>query len=101
MLDQSRAVAQELVQNGILVRVDGAHVGCAHSKVLIIDGRFVITGSFNLTWAAESKNAENLLIVADVGLAEKYRTNWQGHWEHSIEFTNIAQKKGTRPNKTL
>lgn len=30
---------------------------------MVIDGRIVITGSFNFTKAAEEKNAENLLII--------------------------------------
>ena len=34
----------------------------AHSKVMIIDGETVITGSFNFTKAAE-KNPENLFII--------------------------------------
>src|SRR6185369_4528696 len=42
--------------------IDGEHV-IAHNKVMIIDDRIVITGSFNFTRAAEEKNAENLLVI--------------------------------------
>ena len=34
---------------------------------MVIDGGTVITGSFNFTKAAEEKNAENLLLIQDVG----------------------------------
>jgi comEA protein len=37
----------------------------AHSKVLLIDGATIITGSFNFSKAAEEKNAENLLVIKD------------------------------------
>ncbi|MCC2646621.1 MAG: pld 1 [Rickettsiaceae bacterium] len=50
--------------------------GIAHNKVLVIDSKIVITGSYNFTNAAETRNAENLLIIKDEDLAKKYITNW-------------------------
>jgi len=50
---------------------------------MIIDGETVITGSFNFTKAAEEKNAENLLVIHDKKLAERYTKNWQDHAQHS------------------
>ena len=46
----------------------------------------VITGSFNFTKAAEEKNAENLLVVLDKGLAERYTENWKLHAGHSEPY---------------
>lgn len=51
----------------------------AHNKVMVMDGRYVVTGSYNFTRAAESKNAENLLILDDARLAESYLANWDRH----------------------
>ena len=68
--------------NGIPVKIDSAHA-IAHNKVMIIDGQTVITGSFNLAKAAEDKNPENLLVIRDKILAEKYTKNWQDHEGHS------------------
>jgi len=42
----------------------------------------VITGSFNFTKAAEENNAENLLVIRDKKLAERYTKNWQDHAQH-------------------
>jgi phosphatidylserine/phosphatidylglycerophosphate/cardiolipin synthase-like enzyme len=50
---------------------------------MIIDGETVITGSFNFTKAAEENNAENLLVIRDKKLAERYTENWQEHAGHS------------------
>jgi len=36
----------------------------------VIDSAVVVTGSFNFTKAAESSNAENLLVIHDPKLAE-------------------------------
>jgi len=51
----------------------------AHNKVIIIDQHRLLTGSYNFTKAAESKNAENLLILDDALLAKSYLDNWNVH----------------------
>jgi len=43
-----------------------------HHKVIIIDARTVITGSYNFTGSAEQDNDENLVIVDDPQLARAY-----------------------------
>jgi phosphatidylserine/phosphatidylglycerophosphate/cardiolipin synthase-like enzyme len=50
-----------LVSAGVPVLVDTVP-GLMHNKITIVDGATVITGSFNYTWSAEHKNAENLLL---------------------------------------
>jgi len=71
-----------LYNQGIPVKIDAQHA-IAHNKVMIIDGETVITGSFNFTKAAEENNAENLLVIKDRILAERYTKNWQEHERHS------------------
>jgi phosphatidylserine/phosphatidylglycerophosphate/cardiolipin synthase-like enzyme len=56
----------------------------AHNKVMLIDAEgvhpAVITGSYNFTWSAQARNAENMLILRDnPALAEAYLKNWQRH----------------------
>jgi phosphatidylserine/phosphatidylglycerophosphate/cardiolipin synthase-like enzyme len=48
--------------------------GCylLHHKVIIIDARVVLTGSYNFTGSAEHSNDENMLVVRDAGLARAY-----------------------------
>lgn len=50
--------------------------GIAHNKVMIIDERYLITGSFNFTRAADTRNAENVLIIDDTNIAKQYLQNW-------------------------
>jgi phosphatidylserine/phosphatidylglycerophosphate/cardiolipin synthase-like enzyme len=77
---------------GIPVRLDAAHA-MAHNKVMVMDGKTVVTGSFNFTKAAEERNAENLLILWDnPALARLYEENWQYHWAHSEEFRPAEQR---------
>lgn len=64
------------------MEIDTKHA-IANNKVMIIDGETVITGCFNFTKVAEENNAENLLVIHDRKLAERYTKNWQVHEKHS------------------
>ncbi len=79
------SAATFLAHAGIPVWIDAQHA-IAHNKVMIIDGRTVLTGSFNFTKAAEQQNAENLVTINDSTIAEKYAANWQKHLEHSKPY---------------
>jgi phosphatidylserine/phosphatidylglycerophosphate/cardiolipin synthase-like enzyme len=74
---------RDLVRAGIPVLVDAASQS-AHSKVMLLDagsaGAAVITGSYNWTYAAQYRNAENVLIVrGHPELAQAYLENWERH----------------------
>ena len=64
------------------VLVDGAHA-IAHNKIMVIDSKTVITGSFNFSASAEHKNAENLLVIKDKDVAAIYKRNFEQHKAHS------------------
>jgi phosphatidylserine/phosphatidylglycerophosphate/cardiolipin synthase-like enzyme len=81
-LKEGHAEADFILQAGIPVKVDALHA-IAHNKIAIIDSKVVVTGSFNFTNQAENHNAENLLVITDKALAEKYTANWQTHAGHS------------------
>lgn len=89
LLDQksnslNRYVMAMLTDADMAVRQDGKHA-IAHNKVMVIDRAIVITGSFNFTNSAATRNAENLLVLKSVDLAETYRLQWQNHWAHGEE----------------
>lgn len=65
---------------GIKVLVD-ALPGIAHNKVMIIDDKRVLTGSFNWTNAAQFRNAENVLMIDDPKTVEFYKSNWLKRFE--------------------
>jgi phosphatidylserine/phosphatidylglycerophosphate/cardiolipin synthase-like enzyme len=44
----------------------------AHNKIIVIDEKIVITGSYNFTNRAENVNDENLVIISDPTLAKLY-----------------------------
>lgn len=77
--------ASFLAHVGIPVWID-SKVAIAHNKVMVIDGKTVITGSFNFTKAAQERNAENVLIVEDPRLAERYHANWEARRVASMPY---------------
>lgn len=72
-----------LIEHGLTPLID-AHHAIAHNKIMIIDRRTLITGSFNFTHQAEAENAENLLILrGHPELVVAYRQNFFEHKAHS------------------
>ena len=80
--NQHYTAATFLTNAKIPVFIDSRHA-IAHNKIIVIDASTVITGSFNFTKAAETKNAENLLIIESKELARVYLDNWEKHRRHS------------------
>ncbi|NPV85448.1 MAG: DUF1669 domain-containing protein [Anaerolineae bacterium] len=61
---------------GVDVRLDG-NAGQMHHKVLIIDGNIVVTGSYNFSKNAETRNDENVLIIHDQQVAAEYQKEFE------------------------
>ena len=82
---QRYSEARELESAGVKVLID--HVaGIAHNKVVIIDGARVITGSFNFTASAQNRNAENVIEIDDVDLADRFSANWASRLPHTTPY---------------
>jgi phosphatidylserine/phosphatidylglycerophosphate/cardiolipin synthase-like enzyme len=72
----------DIRDHGIEIHIDACHA-IAHNKVMLIDRKTILTGSFNFTNQAEHENAENLLVLRNhPELAEAYRTNFNHHKDH-------------------
>ncbi len=67
---------ERLLNAGIDVLNDG-NCYTMHHKVIVIDRRIVITGSYNFTARAEDLNDENLLIIEDPQIAELYMQEFE------------------------
>jgi phosphatidylserine/phosphatidylglycerophosphate/cardiolipin synthase-like enzyme len=63
-------------QYGLDVRLDG-NGGQMHHKVIIIDRSIVITGSYNFSASAETRNDENLVIIHSPVIAGYYLDEFQ------------------------
>lgn len=70
---------QRLEQAGIPVKIDRSsdHM---HHKFAIIDGQFVLTGSYNWTRSAAKYNHENLLVTSDKAVAAAFEEEFNKLW---------------------
>ena len=84
MLEKSEKSLVPLLRDGGIPVWLETRYASAHNKVILIDAvgdqGIVITGSYNFTWSAQARNAENLLILrGNPALARRYLENWQRH----------------------
>lgn len=88
VVDKSQATARytaatALANQGVPVRVDYQYA-IMHNKFMVVDGETVEEGSFNFTAAAESKNAENAVVLKECPeVAARYAGEWQRLWDES------------------
>jgi phosphatidylserine/phosphatidylglycerophosphate/cardiolipin synthase-like enzyme len=68
---QTYWVYPQLIEAKIPVVLDDEKT-LQHSKVFIIDNKTVITGSFNPTKSANTKNDENIIILRQPEIVQKY-----------------------------
>jgi phosphatidylserine/phosphatidylglycerophosphate/cardiolipin synthase-like enzyme len=69
-----------LIKKGIPCLIDKVS-GLAHNKIMVIDHRTVITGSYNWTKAARDRNSENVLLIRNADLAKEYESQWYKAFE--------------------
>lgn len=86
----------QLLDAGVPVAFETRYAA-AHNKVLIADaearGCTVATGSYNFTWSANHRNAENVLILRDnCPLAKAYLDNWHRHRADATAVTRLPWK---------
>jgi phosphatidylserine/phosphatidylglycerophosphate/cardiolipin synthase-like enzyme len=51
-----------------------------HNKVIVVDERYVITGSLNFSTNAEESNDENVIIIDNAEIAKLYMQDFDRIW---------------------
>jgi len=85
-----RSQIPQFAAAGIPVWIE-VHYAAAHNKIILIDPEeetsAVVTGSYNFTFSAQARNAENLLILRNnPGLARAYLDNWRRHRSEALPY---------------
>jgi phospholipase D len=87
--DQPRYTGATYLTNAAVpVRIDD-RVTIAHNKVIVIDGKTTIGGSFNYTVSAEKRNAENVTFVRSQCVASEFAANFEKRWAISRKHSGI------------
>ena len=83
----------ELRNNGILLKTEN-YAGKLHSKMIVVDDEYLITGSMNFSNSGENKNDENLLIIKDNRIAKLHKDFFLYLW---TMIPNKYLKKNAHP----
>jgi phosphatidylserine/phosphatidylglycerophosphate/cardiolipin synthase-like enzyme len=90
--EQRRYTAATFLKNHDIEPLIDDQVAIAHNKVIVVDRRNTVTGSFNFTIAAQKRNAENVLfILDDEAIADAYAKNWQSRAGHSRPYSDFRK----------
>jgi len=83
-----------LVEKGIEVRISSNNY-IMHNKFAVIDSKIVITGSYNWTASASTRNDENLLVIDDKEVILRFHKQFENLWENkfSLERTKELYSK--------
>jgi len=118
-LKDMASLAIKLMQDGVRVRliVDHSNIGIAgcqvgrlreagvrvvarkqaglmHHKFAVVDGRVVVTGSFNWTSQAVVSNNENVVISSNKDLVEPFVGEFDRMWEENMQEVQAMLSRG-------
>lgn len=96
LLDSEMALAgkniltMQLFEAGIPIRLETQYEN-AHNKIMIFDHdtakAVVVTGSYNFTYSAQKRNAENVVVIRNApAIVARYVNNWRKHAEQAIPY---------------
>lgn len=66
----------QFIEAGGKLRIAESNVGFMHHKFCVIDNKFVITGSYNWTYYAETRNIENIVITDNKEIVNLFTTEF-------------------------
>ena len=81
-MKQNGSDVQYLRDVGIPTETDTNPDAHMHNKFVVIDREILITGSFNWTMQAVNSNQENLVVLHDPEICEKYIEYFEGLWKN-------------------
>jgi phosphatidylserine/phosphatidylglycerophosphate/cardiolipin synthase-like enzyme len=68
-----------LLHEEVPMRLDG-NPGLMHTKALVVDREWVVLGSYNFSYFANTRNDENLVIMRDRALAQQMLAEFERIW---------------------
>lgn len=78
----------EFIQNGGNLRIAFTSKNFMHHKFCIIDNKILISGSYNWTYYAETRNIENIFITQDKSIVELYLKEFD---ELETKFSTVEE----------
>jgi phosphatidylserine/phosphatidylglycerophosphate/cardiolipin synthase-like enzyme len=82
--DTASAELKTLYCAHVPVRRDG-NGSFMHNKVIVVDQRYVVTGSLNFSTNAETSNDENVIIIDNPEIAKLYMQDFERVWNQATD----------------
>jgi phosphatidylserine/phosphatidylglycerophosphate/cardiolipin synthase-like enzyme len=83
-LDEGSDIRQ-ISKEGIPVKMDRTS-NHMHHKFMVVDGKAVITGSYNWTLSAARYNHENILLTREAGVVKSYLKEFEQLWRMMADY---------------
>ncbi len=91
---------QVLQKGGITVVDDGRSNGLMHDKLIIVDGKTLFMGSWNMSYNDTLRNNNNLLMITNPTLIANYQAKFNELFVNKT-FGTKAQVKALTPSLTI
>ena len=85
------SIDEWLFGEGIDLRFIDVKGGCLHHKFMIIDGKILMTGSYNFTNESEFRNHEAAIFTNNKALIQSFAAEFESLWNQSmlIGFSSV------------
>lgn len=88
------------IEKGGTIRFMSTRALLMHNKFCIFDNQVLITGSYNWTYSAETRNAENIIVTDDINVCNAFNSQFSKLWRDlpeveqfsHIEFKDITSE---------
>lgn len=85
----------QLLEAGIAVALE-VRYAAAHNKIILVDaaeaGGAVVTGSYNFTYSARLRNAENVVVLrGNPPVLRAYLDNWKRHRAAAVSYEEFMK----------
>ena len=91
---RSNHTTHEVLRNAGIPLKTESFAGKVHTKSMIIDDKYVVTGSMNFSNSGENRNDENCLVIENPELAKFYKGWFEFIWK---KIPDIYLKYSVRP----
>ena len=86
------------IEKGGTIRFMNTRTLLMHNKFCVFDNQVLITGSYNWTYSAETRNAENIIVTDDINVCNAFNSQFSKLWRDLPEvekFSHIEFKDVT------
>ncbi|MBP3286992.1 MAG: Hsp70 family protein [Prevotella sp.] len=88
------------IEKGGTIRFMNTRTLLMHNKFCVFDNQVLITGSYNWTYSAETRNAENIIVTDDINVCNAFNSQFSKLWRDlpeveqfsHIEFKDITSE---------